>query len=276
MAKVESDTPPFLHPRRPEVVNRGLQAAPESWDTTGSVLMVRLTMLRPDNKRPGRRSRMATLTQSPTLLKPLKCQSAPIKSTGAFQMYTAQEIADYILWTSHESGATLSNLKLQKLLYYVQSWHLALNHESLFPEKFEAWAHGPAIPEIYRRYRQFSWRGIDEDVQKPSLDATTADFVEEVLDEYGHLDARRLEYLTHREQPWIEARNGASDGEPCTGWLDERLMESFYGARMAEERAEKLETMRVEEEIDETARHDAELLKGEIGGEEEQTNLVPY
>ena len=41
-------------------------------------------------------------------------------------MVSAQDVADYIIWSSHESGSFISNLKLQKLRYYVQAWHLAV------------------------------------------------------------------------------------------------------------------------------------------------------
>ena len=105
-------------------------------------------------------------------------------------MVTAQDVADYIIWSSHESGSFISNLKLQKLLYYVQAWHLAVFQRPLFPEKFQAWLRGPAVPEIYERYQGYRWRNIDEEVKPPDLDTRTVAFIEEVLEEYGPLDAR--------------------------------------------------------------------------------------
>jgi uncharacterized phage-associated protein len=53
-------------------------------------------------------------------------------------MISAQDVADYIIWSSHEAGSFISNLKLQKLLVYVQAWHLAVFGRPLFPEKFQA------------------------------------------------------------------------------------------------------------------------------------------
>ena len=149
-------------------------------------------------------------------------------------MTTAQQVAEYILWSSHESGSFVSNLKLQKLLYYVQAWHLAVYGRPLFPEKFQAWIHGPAIPEIYRRYENYRWRNIDESVERPALDEPTIEFIEEVLDEYGPLDARRLEYLTRREDPWNEARKGIDADEPCFDEIDERVMEWCYRQRLSD------------------------------------------
>jgi uncharacterized phage-associated protein len=148
-------------------------------------------------------------------------------------MSPAQRIADYIVWSSHESGSFLSNLKLQKLLYYVQAWHLAVFERPLFSEKFQAWIHGPVIPELYDRYRSYQWRNIDEAVERPDLDDRTIAFIEEVLEEYAPLDARRLEYLIHREDPWIEARKGVAVDEPCSATIDENVMKMYYRQRLS-------------------------------------------
>jgi uncharacterized phage-associated protein len=160
--------------------------------------------------------------------------SSVIPSREDAAITTAQQIADYILWSSHESGSFLSNLKLQKLLYYVQAWHLAVYGRPLFPEKFQAWIHGPVVPEIYRRYQGYQWRNIDEGVERPGLDRRTMEFVDEVLEEYGPLDARRLEYLTRREDPWIEARKGVDIDEPCFAEIDECVMQSCYRQRLSD------------------------------------------
>src|SRR3989442_1092083 len=58
---------------------------------------------------------------------------------------SAQVIANYFLWLSNESGSFLSNLKLQKVLYYAQGWHLGLERQRLFTDQIEAWVHGPSI-----------------------------------------------------------------------------------------------------------------------------------
>ena len=81
--------------------------------------------------------------------------------------FKAQNIADHFLAVANECGSFISNLKLQKLLYYAQAWHLAIYDTRLFPERFQAWVHGPVIPEIYHRYKEFGPRPIiDESVEK--------------------------------------------------------------------------------------------------------------
>lgn len=175
-------------------------------------------------------------------------------------MVTAQQIAEYIVWSCHETGSFVSNLKLQKLLYYVQAWHLAIFQRALFAERFEAWIHGPVIPEIYRKYREHGWRDIDQEGPPPPLDKRTVAFVEEVLEEYGPLDARRLEIMTHREDPWIEARKGVDVDDSCSAPIDEEMMGSYYRERLNEA---EIKAMQQEEEEQEAARHEQVLLRGE-------------
>ena len=76
------------------------------------------------------------------------------------------------------------------------------------PEQFEAWIHGPAIPNLYRRFKHFSWKNIDEEVARPSISDGTASFIDEILEEYGPKDALELEIISHHELPWMEARGG--------------------------------------------------------------------
>jgi uncharacterized phage-associated protein len=131
-------------------------------------------------------------------------------------------------------------LKLQKLLYYVQAWHLAVFRRPLFREKFQAWIRGPAIPEMYERYKGYAWRNIDEDVKPPDLDARIIAFMEEVLKEYGPLDARRLEQLTRDEDPWGMARGRIAEDEPSTATMDEETMGDYYRQRLSKTELEEM------------------------------------
>src|SRR6266550_8900998 len=59
---------------------------------------------------------------------------------------------DYIINAVRQTGAPLTVLKLHKLLYYAQAWHLALEGEPFFVGKFQAWPQGPVNREIYDRF----------------------------------------------------------------------------------------------------------------------------
>lgn len=106
----------------------------------------------------------------------------------------------------------LTNLKLQKLLFYSQARSLALNGQALFDEDFQAWIHGPVLPSQYARFEDFSWRPITMKTERPDTDRDTRNFLEEIVDAFGSESAVALELMTHRERPWMEARGNLP---PC-------------------------------------------------------------
>jgi uncharacterized phage-associated protein len=53
----------------------------------------------------------------------------------------------------HTIGDEISTMKLQKLCYYCQAWHLAWYGKSLFPEDFERWDNGPVCRELFDLHR---------------------------------------------------------------------------------------------------------------------------
>jgi uncharacterized phage-associated protein len=148
-------------------------------------------------------------------------------------LITVSKIADYFIYVANETGSYLSNLKLQKLLYYAQAWHLALYGIPLFDEEFEAWVHGPVIPSLYAKYKKFGWKPILEEVEKPEFHEELQNFLDEVTEEYFMLDAFELEMMVHRETPWIESRGGLPIDEPSHAIISQQSMKDYFKARVA-------------------------------------------
>ena len=73
---------------------------------------------------------------------------------------TARQVANYIISFFQKKQEPITNLKLQKLLYYVQAWYLALYDEPLFDDKLEAWVHGASQPQVYSQFKQFLWNRL--------------------------------------------------------------------------------------------------------------------
>ena len=157
--------------------------------------------------------------------------------------YNINLIADYIIMrlTSDEEN-TLINLKLQKLLYYLQAWSLGINNERFLNCKFEAWVHGPVCRELYNRFRAsktlYSFISKD-DVDKNEtsymcIDEEDRSFINYILDNYAGFSGTELEVMTHKEQPWIEARHGIGPMESCNEVISEDTMRDFYGKKWNE------------------------------------------
>jgi uncharacterized phage-associated protein len=144
------------------------------------------------------------------------------------------DVANYFIRLANETGSFISNLKLQKLVYYAQSWHLALYAEPLFPEDFEAWVHGPVIPELYQKYKSFGWQPI-VDNPNPELFEETQAFLKEIVEEYLSCDAYELERMTHAEAPWIRARGGLLPDQPSSALIEKVWMKEYYASRAQEQ-----------------------------------------
>ncbi len=139
-----------------------------------------------------------------------------------------EEIADYMLCECRERGELLTNLKLQKLLYYAQAWHLALKGGALFEEDFQAWVHGPVLLSQYHRFKDYKWMPIQQEIRRPRLGEGLENFLNEIIDIFGTETAVALEIMTHRERPWIEARGDLPPHEPCSNYISKETMASYY------------------------------------------------
>ena len=148
---------------------------------------------------------------------------------------TTNEAVNFFISLSNETGNLLSNLKLQKLLYYLQSWHLAKFEKKLFTGDFQAWVHGPVLPAVYQDFKHFKWNPIDKDVEngyyKTFLNELTeeqCEIIKDVVRQYFGESAYELELMTHREDPWIKARKGLSNDEPSENLIETQWMIDYY------------------------------------------------
>lgn len=140
---------------------------------------------------------------------------------------TARMVAKYFIWLSNESGSFISNLKLQKVLYYAQGWHLALKGKPLFDDEFQAWIHGPAIPHIYGEYKKFGYQPISGGT-KPTFAPAVEKFLKEVADVFLPLDAYQLELATHKEPPWQIARQDLPLDAACKNVITVSSMKEYF------------------------------------------------
>jgi len=145
---------------------------------------------------------------------------------------TARLVADYFLSFFAEHGDPVTNLKLQKLLYYAQAWYLALYDAPLFDEGIEAWVHGPVVPPIYVAFRDLGWRPIPPPINGGTLHDRPEEHAREVIEAYGGFSAYQLERMTHQEYPWINARRGVPSDEQSHNIITLEDMKNCYRARL--------------------------------------------
>lgn len=117
--------------------------------------------------------------------------------------YKALDIANKIISkTDLEHGDTISNLKLQKMMYYQQGFHLAYFGTPLFDEDIVAWQYGPVVPSVYKEYKSFESNSISTSKEGISLSDDEEELFNNVYEEYNQFSAAALMKMTHEESPW--------------------------------------------------------------------------
>ena len=119
-------------------------------------------------------------------------------------------VAKFIL----EKCGPMSAMKLQKIAYYSQAWHLVWDDEPLFGDCFQAWANGPVSTRLYGHHRgKFQVSAEDIPGDSSALKNSQVETLDSVLEFYGDKTAQWLSDLTHIEPPWLDARDGLSPDE---------------------------------------------------------------
>ena len=126
-------------------------------------------------------------------------------------MISAENVADFLLSLNDpEAGDAMSNLKLQKLLYYSQGFHLAIFDKPLFTEKVKAWQYGPVVEEIYNEFSEYSYGAIPipRRISTKMFTEEQKNLLKEIYEVYGQFSALRLMQMTHSEPPVINTDKG--------------------------------------------------------------------
>lgn len=142
-------------------------------------------------------------------------------------MIHAQDVANVFLRLSEpEVGDTITNLKIQKLVYYAQGFHLALFDSPLFDDHIKAWTHGPVVESLYHEYKQYGSSEIPIPTSPVNrrISKGQIELIQEVNIVYGQFSAWKLRDLTHSERPWVET--------PQNGIISQDLMKEFFKTKI--------------------------------------------
>lgn len=132
--------------------------------------------------------------------------------------YDALDIAKKVVsMTNTEQGDSITNLKLQKLLYYLQGFWLAVYDSPLFDEEIEAWMYGPVVPRVYEAYKQYGRNAIPVEECGAVIELNTKQEESLFLDVYNlynQYSATTLVRMTHHETPWAMSMVGKGEVIP--------------------------------------------------------------
>lgn len=128
--------------------------------------------------------------------------------------------------------APVEAIKMQKLLYYCQAWSLATRGLGIFPDRVQAWKHGPVVASIYPLHRGDivldNWV-VGDGAKLSSEDQAIANAV---IDVYGGFTGWELRDLTHREDPWKRAWEESGQGLIQGHEIKPKSMESYYRSKI--------------------------------------------
>lgn len=140
----------------------------------------------------------------------------------------ADRFALYII----NHGRDITNLYLQKLLYYVKGISEIVYGKSMIADSCEAWKYGPVFPKVYERYKEYKKDEISLSVSKKYTEGLLSDAEKKVtklvLDSFGKYSAWFLMELTHHENPWREARGALTEDDACRNVMDDGLISSYF------------------------------------------------
>lgn len=143
-------------------------------------------------------------------------------------MYSAIDIAKYIIWYCKRKGYFISNLKLQKILYFVQAAFLVSEGKPCFEEAIEAWDFGPVVPSVYHEFKIFGSADIPSAVcvgAERAVLRSDRPVIDEMIDDCGTYSASALVEITHNQAPWKNAyqkgRNNIISNAAIRSYFDE-------------------------------------------------------
>lgn len=161
---------------------------------------------------------------------------------------------------AQEEGDTITNLKVQKLLYYAQAYSLLYYNKPLFDEKIEACPHGPVVKEVFNEIKKEIgengcknlgdiWHLTKENFK---LNDDDMDILLNVWNKYGNYTASRLRNMTHDEEPYltayVESQNNEITQASIKAYFDKKLKQEAQGKR-GFYGIDRLELLRILQEI---------------------------
>jgi uncharacterized phage-associated protein len=129
-------------------------------------------------------------------------------------MYSAKVIASKFIEKGINDGNPVTQMKLQKLIYFAHGLFLADGDGPLVTERFEAWKYGPVLPSLYQHFKLYGSDLIEDETMlnlfndyesliKKNISAEASSMINAVWDLLKDVDAIELSAMTHEVgSPW--------------------------------------------------------------------------
>ncbi len=131
--------------------------------------------------------------------------------------YNAADVAKYFIYLASneivgdsQEREGITNLKLQKILYFAQAYYLTKFKKPLFKNVIEAWEYGPVITSVYNGYKKHKNKPIIIGKEETIIEEKDKAFLREVWNIFGDYSASKLINIVHSHTPWKKAYKSSS------------------------------------------------------------------
>lgn len=163
-------------------------------------------------------------------------------------VYRAIDVANYIVQMSIQNKKPLSNLKLQKILYYLQARFLVETGEPIFNDNMEKWKYGPVIPSVYHEFKLFGSAAIEkvsntlrvvrddsnnvtdirfEEFNENCIETDDKLIISQTVNSLSDFGAFELVELTHEHSIWKDFELDISLNNPVDPYGNKELKDFF-------------------------------------------------
>lgn len=127
-------------------------------------------------------------------------------------MYAAIDLSKYIVSKCIADGHPISNLQLQKILYYIQKDFLSRD-DIAFSDDIEAWQFGPVVPNVYYHFCGFGAMPITIPYESATISSNDKAYVNPIVDSKRLLNPWDMVEETHKPNgAWDQIyQNGAGN-----------------------------------------------------------------
>lgn len=155
-------------------------------------------------------------------------------------------IANELILLANSCGSPLTQMKLQKLIFFAHGWYLAICDEPLIDESFQAWRYGPVLPSVYDKFKIYGMLGIDKpgaelvytangfEWNTPRVTDNTGnvkDLLDKIWDVFGKYSGTQLSEMTHAPNtPWKKMREEYGDARSIS--IPNKLIKDYFKGLM--------------------------------------------
>jgi len=151
-------------------------------------------------------------------------------------------VANFILDYCDSKGRTLTNVAMQKVIYFCHAWSLIKLNKPLVNQNFEAWQYGPVLQYLYHEFKEFDRSPITsrahamnmktgrKEIASQEFDQQTTELLKEAVDFYSPMSPFYLVELSHVEGgPWDKVWNNGGKVNPGMQ-IDNKAIAEYYAA----------------------------------------------